>query len=156
MAKTPTTPDTPEVDAGVGQLDEGSKDILIQGGTWEDTFASGDSWGVFQSQAADLDNGIDEINNFHLNLLAAGGDVLDVGDVLSDTASDSHLGGYLQFTVTDATHGIVTLSVDANGSSGGAGYTTLATIAMPNMSLSSGTTSAEILNTLLQNHEIKF
>lgn len=156
MAKTPNTPDTQASDAKLGNQIDGNNDILVDVGSLEDTFASGDSWGVFQFQAADLDNGIDEINAFHSNAHARSSDVLNVEDVLSDTASNSNLGGYLHLSVTDAANGIVTLGVDANGPHSGGDYTTLASIAMPNMSLSAGATSAEILNTLLQHHEIKF
>jgi hypothetical protein len=156
MAKTPSTPNTQASDAKLGTQIDDNHDILVDGGSLEDTFASGDSWGVFEFQAADLDNGIEEINAHLLNSHARSSDVLNVGDVLSDTSSDNNLGGYLHLTVTDAANGIITLGVDANGPHSGGDYTTLASIAMPNMTLSAGATSAEILNTLLQHHEIKF
>ena len=149
MAKISTNTDTAQV-ADVGKLNDGSNDILSDAGMWNDTAPDGNF------RASGLDSGTNEINNLPLNLLARGNDVLDVGDVLSDTASNSQLGGYLHFTVTDAANGIVTLGLDANSASGSTGYTTLATISMPNMSFNAGTTSAEILNTLLQSHEIKF
>ena len=116
----------------------------MTGGAGSDTF-------VFQ--IGKLGSGTDTITDFTVANPASGGDVLNVHDLLTGTPTSANLGGYLQFTVNG--NGTVTLGVDANGATGGSSYVNLATVTMTGIT-TTGMTSAQILQTLLDNNEIKF
>ncbi|WP_157314270.1 retention module-containing protein [Chitinibacter sp. GC72] len=129
--------------AGNDILNGGAGDDILNGGAGSDTF-------VFASTPTA--NGIDTIQNFAVNTIAAGGDVLDITDLLSGAgisaaSFDATEGAFLQF-VSDGL-GNTKVMFDANGDTGGHGdavqVATLSGIADP----------SSLLNTLLENGEIK-
>ncbi|WP_348943970.1 retention module-containing protein [Chitinibacter sp. FCG-7] len=129
--------------AGNDILNGGAGNDILNGGTGSDTF-------VFASTPTA--NGIDTIQNFTVNTIAAGGDVLDITDLLSGAgisaaSFNATEGAFLQF-VSDGL-GNTKVMFDANGDTGGHGdavqVATLSGIADP----------SSLLNTLLDNGEIK-
>ena len=111
---------------------------------------------INQNVGGDVSGGSnDSITDFTVATPSAGGDVLDLSDLLAgQSVNPSNLGGYLQ--LTDITHNgdgttTVQLSVDLNG--GGDSYAPLASITMSGVELL--VDPADILQRLLDNHELK-
>jgi Ca2+-binding RTX toxin-like protein len=139
--------------AGNDILVGGDGNDFLCGGLGSDTMTGGAGSDTFAFQIGKLGSGTDTITDFTVGSVASGGDVLNVHDLLTGTPTSANLGGYLQFTAN--ANGTVTLAVDANGPTGGSTYVNLATITMTGIT-TTGMTSAQILQTLLDNNEIKF
>ena len=139
--------------SGDDKLFGGDGNDILVGGQGNDELTGGAGSDIFKFTAGDLGHGVDTITDF--NVSAAGGDVLDVSELLTGTpaANGSDLGAYLNFSY-DAGTGQVTMSVDADGVANGANFTPVANITMSG--LTGATDSASILSQLLANHEIKF
>ncbi|GBG12470.1 uncharacterized protein NMK_0001, partial [Novimethylophilus kurashikiensis] len=140
----------------------GGNDILV-GGKGDDVMFGGAGSDIFEYHTGDLTGVVkgDTISDFTVANPSAGGDVLDISALLTGThaanGSDLVSGGYLRFdAVTHNSDGTTTvkLSVDADGSAGsGSAFVPLATITMSGLSATA--TQADILNALVNNHEIK-
>ncbi len=123
-------------------------DILV-GGAGDDTLTGGLGIDVFRYLSGDFagtTNG-DTLTDFQAG---AGGDILDISDVLQTghptTTAGLISGGYLQFSV-DASNN-VTIRLDSDG---GGTYQQVATF---NMTGASGMTQTQILDSLLNNHNL--
>jgi Ca2+-binding RTX toxin-like protein len=139
----------------------GGNDILV-GGTGSDTLTGGAGVDVFQYLLGDLSaSSTDTITDFKVATYASDGDILDISDVLQGTHPTTGAtlvsGGYLTFgTITYAGGNTsFTLSIDPDGSSGSTyGSTPLATFT--NMTgFGSLQTGAQILQSMLDNGELK-
>ena len=134
-----------------------SLDLLL-GGLGNDTLTGGTGTDVFKWGASD--SGADTITDFKFGSVAAGGDVLDLRDLLSNEASTgTSLDGYLNFTTVD---GKLALSIDSNGAAAGGNAQTIKfdNVADVNalrseLGLSLGASEVDIINKLLSNGNLK-
>ncbi|QLI81006.1 retention module-containing protein [Chitinibacter fontanus] len=120
----------------------GGNDIL-NGGTGSDTF-------VFSNVST---NGLDTINNFSVAAKSSGGDVLDITDLLSGagisaSTFDANEGAFLQFSA-GSNSGEIKVMFDADGTGAGA------PVQVATLTGMTGTDPTTLLNTLLDNGEIK-
>ncbi|GAB6110854.1 DUF5801 repeats-in-toxin domain-containing protein [Desulfomicrobium salsuginis] len=136
---------------GNDSLNGGSGDDVLVGGPGADTMAGGAGSDTFAYLGGDLDGSVDQITDFHLG---AGGDKIDVSDVLEGYTAGSD-NSYFKFdnitidTVNDTAS--IDLSVDVNGATGGQEWTPVAHVEIQNFT---GTTDQDVVNEMLS-HIVK-
>jgi len=102
--------------SGEDSVSGGIGDDFLDGGGGPDTLAGGDGRDTFHFH--NLGDGVDTVTDF---AVGAGGDVLDVADLLFGfTNGVSDLDDFVQCEVTG---GNTTVKVDADGAAGGAAFT---------------------------------
>ena len=130
------------INAGSGNdiITSGAGNDLITGGAGNDTMTGGMGADVFKWSLGET--GSDVITDFNLTSVAAGGDALDLKDLLtSEVANATSLSAYLTFSAASATGTLIT--VDTNGTAaGGAGQTiTLENVTFASLQTHAGGTS---------------
>ncbi|MEY4756404.1 MAG: hypothetical protein RJA34_1302, partial [Pseudomonadota bacterium] len=150
--------------AGNDHLEGGAGNDTLVGGSGNDVLMGGAGADVFKwslnDQGSTVTPAADHITDFNLSPVAAGGDVLDLKDLLvnehdGSSADSSNLTQYLHFSDVG---GKAVLSVDHDG---GTPLTPDQTITFDNMSLSQlqtalgASTDAEIIAKLLANGNLK-
>jgi hypothetical protein len=117
--------------AGNDTLKGGVGNDTLQGGAGNDILIGGDGADVFKWSLGET--GSDVIKDFNLTPVTAGGDALDLKDLLTgESANADSLAAYLHFSAVGATGTLIT--VDTNGAAaGGAGQT----ITLENVSFAS-------------------
>jgi Ca2+-binding RTX toxin-like protein len=105
---------------GNDQLDGGSGNDILIGGAGSDTLIGGSGADVFQWQLADRGAAgapaTDTITDFNASAVSAGGDVLDLRDLLGGETT-GNLANYLDFSVSGSGPGVATtIHISSSGS----------------------------------------
>jgi hypothetical protein len=108
---------------------DGGDDLLV-GGDGADTLTGGTGNDSFDYNA--ITEGGDIITDFDITAPVSGGDLLDIADVIdyadaTPTLAEAITGGYVSLT-SDGGGANTVVSVDTNGSTGGADFTALAVL----------------------------
>ena len=114
------TPDGDEVlgQAGNDVLQGLAGDDLLIGGQGDDRFNGGAGGDVFAWRLSDVVNGqttVDRIEDFDLTPHAAGGDVLDLRDLLQNEHTDGGTGNLSQYLHFDTTGSDTLIQISVNG-----------------------------------------
>ncbi|MFA7383998.1 MAG: DUF5801 repeats-in-toxin domain-containing protein [Desulfurivibrionaceae bacterium] len=149
--------------AGNDHLEGGTGDDVLTSGTGDDVLIGGTGADTFKWSLGDAENSgtVDHITDFNLVPVADGGDVLDLGDLLTgEHANAASLDSYLNFsegTGADAGKAVINIDVDGSGS-GTAGQQ----IVLDNVSFhdlqdwaGSGATDADIISKMINNGNLK-
>jgi|GEM_PF-2970450 len=116
--------DVLEGGAGNDHLEGGAGDDVLVGGAGDDILTGGEGSDTFKWSLGDADEPgtVDHITDFNLDPVASGGDVLDLGDLLTgETNTAASLDNYLNFSEgTGADAGKAVITIDVDGAGGGA------------------------------------
>ncbi|CAG1018901.1 partial Hemolysin, chromosomal, partial [Burkholderiaceae bacterium] len=149
-------------DAGNDTLNGGNGNDILYGGSGNDTLTGGSSADVFAWTLADSgaagSPAVDVITDFNNATAAAGGDQLDLRDLLQGEnlgGGTGNLGNYLHFSLSG---GNTTIAISSNGGFSG-GYSASAvdqTIVLQSVDLTSGgvLTDQQIIQDLLQKSKL--
>ncbi|KAF5055815.1 RTX calcium-binding nonapeptide repeat [anaerobic digester metagenome] len=137
---------------GDDSLNGGSGEDFLVGGPGADTMAGGAGSDTFAYLGGDLDGSVDQITDFQLG---DGGDKIDVSNVLEGYTPGNE-DAYFKFdnitidTVNNTAS--VDLSIDVNGTTGGANWTPVAHVEIQNFT---GTSDQDVVQNMLDHNIVK-
>lgn len=148
--------------AGNDALAGGAGNDILIGGAGNDSLAGGGGVDVFQWQLADRGTAgspaVDTISDFDASAVSAGGDVIDLRDLLQGETLGGDLGNLANYLHFSTSGGTTTIQISSSGAFTGGNYgsATDQTIVLQNVNLFSGglTTDQQVIQDLLNKSKL--